>query len=43
MKGKSAKKLKRLSKVLGKGKTIEEQNALYKRLKRVHKTNKGEI
>jgi len=43
MKGKSAKKLKRLSKVLGKGKTEDEQKVLYKRLKNVHKANKGEI
>ena len=43
MKGKSAKKLKHLSKLLGKGKSEQEQKALYKRLKNVHKKNKGEL
>ena len=43
MKGKSAKKLRRLSKVIGVGKTPQEQDKIYQRLKKVHKSNKGEI
>lgn len=43
MKGKSAKKLRRLAKVIGGGKTPQEQEKIYKRLKNVHKANKGEI
>ncbi len=43
MKGKSAKKLRRLAKVIGGNKTQQEQETIYKRLKKVHKSNKGEI
>jgi len=43
MKGKTAKKLRRLAKVFGGNKTPQEQDVIYKRLKKIHKTNKGEI
>lgn len=42
MKGKSAKKLKRLAKAMTIGKSPEETEKVYKRLKTVHKSNKGE-
>ena len=41
MNGKVSKKLKLLSKILGDGKSPEEQKLIYKQLKKVHKLNKG--
>ena len=40
MNGKSTKKLKRLAKLLTQGKSTEETEKVYKRLKSVHKANK---
>ncbi len=43
MKGKSAKKLRRLANILTVGKTSEETRKVYQKLKNVHKSNKGEL
>jgi len=43
MKGKSAKKLRRLAKLMTVGKLPAETEKVYKRLKEVHKNNKGEL
>ncbi len=42
MKGKSAKKLRRLANMMGANKSTEEKRRIYQRLKSVHKDNKGE-
>lgn len=42
MNGKSAKKLRRLARVLTIGKSKEETELVYNRLKTVHKSNKKE-
>lgn len=42
MKGKSAKKLRTLAERLTVGKTEEETRKVYQRLKKVHKSNRGE-
>lgn len=43
MRKKSAKKLKRLAKMLTHGKPPTETDKVYNRLKNVHKTNRGQI
>jgi len=43
MRNQSAKKLRRLAEHLTVGKTPKETRKVYKRLKQVHKDNKGEI
>jgi len=43
MKGKSAKKLRRLAKLMTVGKLPSETEKVYKRLKDIHKKNKKEL
>lgn len=43
MRGKSAKKIRRLAAIMTVGKSLFETRKVYKRLKDVHKENKGEL
>ena len=43
MKGKSAKKLRRLANIMGANKSDEDKRRIYQRLKNVHKSNKKEL